>query len=85
VRQARFPPGWDEERVRRVPEHYESQTDEETVAEDEAAVLEAVIPAHGSFEFVASERSTPKAQLCTASWASDMVAGGGFEPPTFGL
>lgn len=31
----RFPEGWDEERVRRVLEHYESQTDEEAVAEDE--------------------------------------------------
>ncbi len=33
----RFPPGWDEERVRDVLEHYESQTEEEAVAEDEAA------------------------------------------------
>lgn len=32
-----FPAGWDEERVRRVLEHYEAQTDEEAVAEDEAA------------------------------------------------
>ena len=31
-----FPPGWDEERVRRVLAHYERQTDEEAVAEDEA-------------------------------------------------
>lgn len=31
----RFPPGWDEERVRGVLEHYESQRDEEAVAEDE--------------------------------------------------
>jgi hypothetical protein len=35
--QATFPPGWDEERVRRVLEHYETQSDEEAVAEDEAA------------------------------------------------
>ena len=35
--QTRFPPGWDEERVRRVLEHYENQTDEQAVAEDEAA------------------------------------------------
>jgi hypothetical protein len=35
--QAKYPLGWDEERVRRVLEHYETQTDEETVAEDEAA------------------------------------------------
>lgn len=33
----RFPPGWDEERVRRVLEHYESQTEEEALVEDEAA------------------------------------------------
>ncbi len=32
----KFPPGWDEERVGRVLEHYESQSDEEAVAEDEA-------------------------------------------------
>jgi hypothetical protein len=33
----RFPPGWSAERVRRVLEHYERQTEEEAVAEDEAA------------------------------------------------
>lgn len=32
-----FPPGWDEERVRRVLSHYEQQTDEQAVFEDEAA------------------------------------------------
>jgi hypothetical protein len=32
-----YPPGWDEERVNRVLQQYESQTDEEAVAEDEAA------------------------------------------------
>ena len=31
----RFPPGWDEERVRRVLAHYESQSDEDATAEDE--------------------------------------------------
>lgn len=36
-RQKRFPPGWDEERVRRVLAHYEEQTEEEAIAEDEAA------------------------------------------------
>jgi hypothetical protein len=35
--QARFPPGWDEERVRKVLAHYEEQTGEEATAEDEAA------------------------------------------------
>ena len=33
----RFPLGWDEERVRRVLAHYEEQTENEAVAEDEAA------------------------------------------------
>lgn len=33
----KFPPGWDEERVRKVLAHYEGQTEEEAVAEDEAA------------------------------------------------
>ena len=35
--QRKYPPGWDEDRVRRVLEHYEPQSDEEAVAEDEAA------------------------------------------------
>ena len=35
--QSKFPVGWDEARVRRVLEHYESQSDAEAVAEDEAA------------------------------------------------
>jgi hypothetical protein len=33
----KFPPGWDEKRVRKVLEHYENQTEDEAVAEDEAA------------------------------------------------
>ena len=36
-KQSRFPPGWDEARVQRVLDHYEAQTDEEAVAEDEAS------------------------------------------------
>ena len=37
MKQSRFPSGWDEERVKRVLSHYESQSEEEAVAEDEAA------------------------------------------------
>ena len=37
MKQNRFPPGWDEERVRLVLKHYEEQTDAEAIAEDEAA------------------------------------------------
>jgi hypothetical protein len=32
-----YSPGWDEARVQRVLAHYEEQTEEEAVAEDEAA------------------------------------------------
>ena len=37
MKQSTFPPGWDEERVEQVLAHYESQSEEEAVAEDEAA------------------------------------------------
>lgn len=37
MKQGKFPPGWDEERVRRVLAHYEQQTEAEAVAEDEAS------------------------------------------------
>jgi hypothetical protein len=32
-----FPPNWDESRVRDLIKHYESQSEDEAVAEDEAA------------------------------------------------
>jgi hypothetical protein len=35
-----FPPGWNEERVKSVLSHYERQTDEEAVAEDEATFVD---------------------------------------------
>jgi hypothetical protein len=37
MKQSKFPAGWDEQRVRRVLKHYEQQTEEEAVAEDEAS------------------------------------------------
>ena len=37
MKESMFPPGWDEERVARVLAHYTSQSEEEAVAEDEAA------------------------------------------------
>ena len=37
MNQSKFPPGWDEDKVRRILAHYEAQTGEEAVAEDEAA------------------------------------------------
>jgi len=33
----KFPPGWDEQRVREVLEHYENQSEDEQFAEIEAA------------------------------------------------
>jgi hypothetical protein len=37
MKQSKFPPGWDAERVKKVLAHYEAQSEEEAVAEDEAA------------------------------------------------
>jgi hypothetical protein len=37
MRKTQFPPGWDEDRVRRVLAHYDAQGEDEAVAEDEAA------------------------------------------------
>jgi hypothetical protein len=37
MKQSKFPKGWDEERVHKVLAHYEKQTEEEALAEDEAA------------------------------------------------
>lgn len=31
----RYPPGWDEQRVRRILDHYDQQSEDEAVAEDE--------------------------------------------------
>ena len=37
MKQSKFPPGWDEKRVQKVLDHYQSQSEEEALAEDEAA------------------------------------------------
>jgi hypothetical protein len=34
----KYPAGWDEERVRKLAEHYDNQTEDEQVAEHEAAM-----------------------------------------------
>jgi hypothetical protein len=36
--QNKYPEGWDEDRVKRVLKHYEEQSQDEAVAEDEAAM-----------------------------------------------
>ncbi len=66
-----FPPGWDESKVQRVIAHYESQSDDEAIAEDEAAFLDgdysvmliprALVPAVHEL-LSASEHSLPGAQ-----------------------
>ncbi|EHQ07089.1 hypothetical protein [Leptonema illini] len=33
----RFPPGWDEKKIKGILAHYENQTEEEAVKEDDAA------------------------------------------------
>ncbi len=38
MKQSKFPEGWSGERVRKLLAHYEEQTEEEAVAEDEAGV-----------------------------------------------
>ncbi len=37
MKKSRFPQGWNSERVKRVLDYYESLSEEEAVAEDEAA------------------------------------------------
>jgi hypothetical protein len=34
----KLPPGWDEERIRRLIDYYDNQSDEEAIAEMEAAL-----------------------------------------------
>ena len=40
MKENKFPPSWDEERVRRLLAHYEKQTTEEAVIEDEMALAD---------------------------------------------
>ena len=40
MKQNKFPSGWNEKRVKEILTHYESQTEEQAIAEDEA-VFEA--------------------------------------------
>ncbi len=37
MKQSKYPAGWDEDRIKNVLGHYESQSENEAVAEDEAA------------------------------------------------
>lgn len=37
MKQTKYPAGWNERKIRRVLKHYDSQTEDEAVAEDDAA------------------------------------------------
>ncbi|MBI4464237.1 MAG: hypothetical protein HY647_05985 [Acidobacteria bacterium] len=55
MKRNRFPAGWNEARVRRVLKHYEEQTEEEAVAEDEAA-----FQSRGQTVMVVPQRMVPE-------------------------
>ena len=67
MKKTKFPKGWDEDRVRRILAHYEEQTEDEAVAEDEAAfedrtqtlmeVPKQLVPAIR--ELIAKQRARP--------------------------
>lgn len=38
MNQSTFPPGWDQDKVQRVLTHYEGQTEDEALLEDEAGI-----------------------------------------------
>jgi hypothetical protein len=54
AKKSRFPAGWDEARVKAVLQHYEEQTEDEAVAEDEAAFR-----ARGQTVMVVPQRLVP--------------------------
>ncbi len=47
MKKNKFPKGWDEKRVKKVLEHYEKQTENHAVAEDEAIFKD---PGHAVIE-----------------------------------
>jgi hypothetical protein len=67
MKKNKFSKGWDDDRVRRVLAHYEEQTEDEAVAEDEAAfedraqtlmeVPKQLVPAIR--ELIAKQRARP--------------------------
>jgi hypothetical protein len=52
----KLPEGWDKARVRRVLEHYEQQSDEEAMLEDEAGVRPSETVMNIPHELVAEVR-----------------------------
>lgn len=72
MKKPHYPPGWDEAMVRRVLEHYEKQTEDEAVAEDEAALV-----AEGSTVMIVPTKLVPKiTALISKSQRSNGASGG---------
>ena len=51
------PEGWTEERIKGVIDHYESQSDDEAIAEDEAALAVEEALVQGPLDLVADVRA----------------------------
>ena len=68
VKRNRFPAGWSEARVRAVLKHYEEQTEEEAVAEDEAAFR-----ARGQTVMVVPRRLVPAITRLITRQKSEML------------
>jgi hypothetical protein len=52
----KFPPNWDEHKLRRVLPHYEKQTEEDALAEDEAGIQPFGTPMNVPHELVPKVR-----------------------------
>ena len=80
AKKSKFPAGWDEPRVKAVLRHYEEQTDDEAVAEDEAAFR-----ARGQTVMVVPQRLVPAiTKLITRekTMAPRKRPNKGLQPPT---
>ena len=62
MRESKFPPGWNEERVRQVIAHYEDQTEDEQFAE-----IEAAYEVEGTTVMVVPTELVPDVQALIAS------------------
>ena len=54
--ETKFPQGWDEQKVRLVLDHYDRQTDEDAVAEDEAAFCSSATVMEVPYDLVSEVR-----------------------------
>jgi hypothetical protein len=82
MKQAKYPDGWDEARVKRVLAHYEQQSDEEAVAEDEARVDDAHGDGSSRRARAGCSRAVGQAsRRATSSRASSLGENGPIEVP----